>query len=140
VPIWAGTFWFVVDAFPGLMDDAGVNGIVVAANADGIPYDEWWLIWGALAFVVGPALVVWVWRTHRQHLLMVVLPVPLLLAMVFLGTASSCTGLRMSPERSRCVPSEQVLSGWIAIVMAIAVYGTVAVYLALSDYRRSRDA
>lgn len=93
---------------------------VVAANAKGIPYDLWWLIWAVLAFGVGPILVVRAWSS-RRGMVLAILPVPMALAFVLLSIASSCHSFGLYAPRG-CDPSDAVWTGWVAVAAAIGAF------------------
>lgn len=100
---------------------------VFAANAKGIPYDVWWLVWGVIAFVVAPLMIAAVLSRRpkgQRGLVLLILPIPFLLGLVILGVASSCHSFGLYAPRG-CDPSTAILRGWLAIGGAIAALAAI---------------
>lgn len=116
-------------------DNGHMEGLYLAANAKGIPYDVWWAIWAIFAFLLGPALIAAVVTKRRpgsRHAIIVILPVPLLLGLAFLSIASSCHSLGVYAPRG-CNASAATWDGWISIGLATAVYIGVGIAMSRPD-------
>ena len=97
-------------------------GTVVAANASGIPYNLWWTVWGGIALVAAPLLVIAASRAKKRGVLAIIVPVPALLAVWLLSIASRCTSLSDifsgSVGRNSCRPGAAIAEGYVAIGLA----------------------
>lgn len=105
-----------------------------AANAKGIPYDIWWLVWGLVAFVVAPLMISGVVARRpkgQRGLILLIVPIPALLGVVIVSIATSCHGFGLYAPQG-CDPSSAIVRGWLAVGVVTAAFIGIGVMLGRS--------
>ena len=105
-----------------------MSAFLLVANAKGIPYDTWWLVWALLMFIGAPLIAVAAVRRGRGRLGFVPFLVPLLAGVVILGIASNCHSFGLYGARD-CSPTQAIVIGSVALGVALGIDVWIAVYL-----------